>query len=191
MPDKASISCHLDLYAYWLAKRGLRAMPGRSDLNPADIPRLLPHLIISERADDQFRHKLLGTGVVRDLGYDATGYFVGEYLNNPNFYAEAREGYQMACTLRDAVFATGEFCFELFGAGALHAWSALILPLSDDLIIVNKTIASYIARPHTNLAARPDWLERQPVKVLGVNHIADAAELSGLCLEWETGTLVN
>jgi hypothetical protein len=80
MPMQAPISHHLDLYSYWHSKRGTRNMPARSDMNPADIPRLLPYLLIVERAADQFRYRLVGSAIVDGLGYDATGGAVGSYL---------------------------------------------------------------------------------------------------------------
>jgi hypothetical protein len=185
MPTEAPVSHHLDLYAYWQAKRGARSMPARSDLDPADLIPLLPYLIIAEKGDDQFRYRLFGTGVVGDLGYDATGYIAGEYLNNPYFYAELRAIYEAMCTLCNPVFATGEFCFKSFKSGALYASSTLILPLSDDGITINKAISSLIACLHSDPASNPDWLKQQPIKVFRVTAIGGAAELERLCREWE------
>jgi len=34
------------LYEYWDAVRGERAMPSRQDIDPAAIPKLLPHIIM-------------------------------------------------------------------------------------------------------------------------------------------------
>jgi PAS domain len=185
MSAQEPVSYHLDLYSYWLSKRGSRRMPARSDLDPADIIPLLPHLIIAEKDGDQFRYRLIGTGVVRDVGFDATGYFVGEYLNNPNVYAEVRALYEMVCVTGDPVFATGEFCFNSFRLGALHAWSCLILPLSDGQSTVNKAVSSFITRFHPGTASSRDWLKEQPSKVFGVADIRGAGELEALCRDWE------
>jgi hypothetical protein len=62
--DAGSRIASLDLYTYWLSKRGARVMPARTDIDPADIPQLLPYLTIAEKAGDQFRYRLKGTGVV-------------------------------------------------------------------------------------------------------------------------------
>jgi hypothetical protein len=157
-------------------------MPARRDIDPADLRQLLPHLIISKREDSQFRHRLYGTGVVETLGFDATRYFVGEYLDNPNFHAEARAAYDTLFGLRDPVFVTGEFYFKSLRAGALYAWSTLILPLSEDQVTVDQTISSFIAHLHPQPTLTPDWLEYQPAKVLEVNDVSDAEELERLCL---------
>ena len=72
MPTRAPISFHFDLYHYWLAKRGDRAMPARKDINPAEIPVLLPYLVIVDKAEDRFRYRLVGTAVVEQFGHDFT-----------------------------------------------------------------------------------------------------------------------
>lgn len=54
-------------YDYWNAKRGSRAMPGRADLDPAEIKPLLPHLVLMDVLRDtafgplDFRYRLIGT----------------------------------------------------------------------------------------------------------------------------------
>jgi hypothetical protein len=76
-----SFETHLDetllreIYAYWQGKRGLRRMPARRDVDPVEMPLLLPHLLIGEVVDGgaQFRHRLTGTAIARALGYDPTG----------------------------------------------------------------------------------------------------------------------
>jgi hypothetical protein len=77
MPVEAPLSHHLDHYRYWLAKRGTRVMPARSDINPADFPLLLPYLVLVESVDDQFRYRLVGSAITRAAGYDPTGRAVG------------------------------------------------------------------------------------------------------------------
>ena len=74
-----AISHHLDLYRYWLAKRASRTMPARRDLDPGDIPALLPYLMIVDKVDDQFRYRLVGTATAREIGHDPTGSIVGSY----------------------------------------------------------------------------------------------------------------
>jgi hypothetical protein len=58
------------LYDYWISCAGTKALPDRSDINPADIPRLLPYLslIDVDGAIDHSRIRLAGTRL-RDV-YD-------------------------------------------------------------------------------------------------------------------------
>ncbi len=58
----APVDRHLDLYGYWLERRGSRAMPARRDIDPVgSIPHLIASLLIVERAGDQFRARLAGS----------------------------------------------------------------------------------------------------------------------------------
>ena len=59
---------HLDeplrtMYAYWRSKREGRRMPSRQSIEPSEIPRLLPHVMITEVIDHgaRFRYRLSGT----------------------------------------------------------------------------------------------------------------------------------
>jgi hypothetical protein len=104
-------SHHLELYHYWLAQRGPRAMPARSDLNPGDIPALLPHLMLVDKVADCFRYRLIGTGVTREVGHDATGSFVGSYISTtaPEVSASAQAIYDHVFTTAHPNFSAGEF----------------------------------------------------------------------------------
>jgi hypothetical protein len=67
------------LWRYWNACRGRRTMPGRKDLDPVDIPRLLANLILVDvgAEPDDLRYRLAGTEVVRLFGIELTGRTVG------------------------------------------------------------------------------------------------------------------
>ena len=51
--------------AYWESIRGDRAMPRRSDLDPAEIPRLLPFAMLVDALENprDFRFRLVGTEI--------------------------------------------------------------------------------------------------------------------------------
>ena len=70
------------LYDYWAAKRGSRRAPTRADIDPLDIPDLLPYLTLVDVLHDplRFRYRLVGTAVVEALGRDATGRFADKRL---------------------------------------------------------------------------------------------------------------
>tara|TARA_R110002020_G_scaffold21450_6_gene72876 strand:- start:9972 stop:10598 length:627 start_codon:yes stop_codon:yes gene_type:complete len=54
----------LGLYDYWSAKRGARAAPNRTDIEPADIRGLLPHVFICDlNVHDQLNFRLAGTAL--------------------------------------------------------------------------------------------------------------------------------
>jgi hypothetical protein len=63
-------------YAYWLARKGERALPARGDLDPPiEIPRLVPNIIIFDvlREPLDFVYRLIGTKVRPHLMQDLTG----------------------------------------------------------------------------------------------------------------------
>jgi hypothetical protein len=180
MPLRAPISHHLDLYRHWFAKRGSRIMPSRSDLDPADIPALLPYMMLVDKLDNQFRWRLVGTAAVREIGRDPTGSIVGSYYSStPESAAGARPIHERIFTTAHPVFATGEFKVM---SGAIHNISLLTLPLSDDGTNVNMAVSTLIAWFNFGVTPSTGWLR---VKVHDVIDVRDAAELEERCLDWE------
>jgi hypothetical protein len=188
MPTQVPVTHHLDLHEYWLAKRGHRTMPVRSDINPADIPVLLPYLMIIEKAGDQFRYRLAGTAVVREIGYEVTGRLVGSYACDPEPAAKMRAIYKRVFTTAHPVFAMGQFYLR---TGAVHNLSLLVLPLSDDGTHVNVVVTTLVARFNHDVTAGRDWLEGLPVKVCSMTDVSGAGDLKKLCLEWERRCSLN
>ncbi|MGA7323095.1 MAG: PAS domain-containing protein [Rhodomicrobium sp.] len=176
------LSHHAKLYGYWLTKRRSRRLPARSELDPADIPELLPYLIIVGKESNQFRYRLVGTAVVQAVGYDATGSTVGSYLLAPKHALEAQAIFERAFTLAHPIFATGGFILK---SGADATLSLLVLPLSDDGAAVNMTISTLVARFDARRMASRDWLSGMPIKVCDIVDVRSAEHLGKLCLEWE------
>jgi hypothetical protein len=63
------------IYDYWLAKRGRRRMPSRKDIDPTEIPNLLPNLMLIDVSQDpiKFCYRLVGTRVVDATGENRAG----------------------------------------------------------------------------------------------------------------------
>jgi hypothetical protein len=71
----------LAMYRYWEDKRGDRPMPARTDIDPAEIPRLLSIIMLVDiSADGEYRYRLVGTEIVRWIGHDITGSTFSEAL---------------------------------------------------------------------------------------------------------------
>jgi hypothetical protein len=77
-----------DLHGYWDAKRGGRAMPARADIDPTELKRYLPDVILIDVVEDvrRYVYRLVGTHEVEMRGSDPTGKPVGEA-----FYAESAD----------------------------------------------------------------------------------------------------
>jgi hypothetical protein len=182
MPLRAPISHHLDLYRYWLAKLDGRMAPARSDLDPVDFPALLPYMMLVEKVDDQFRYRLLGSALARQLGRDVTGNVVGsQFVNAPEAIAAKRAVYERVFATAQPVFITVEFKIK---SGAIHNVAQLILPLAVNGTSVDMAVSTLVARFNFEVAASVD-LKGIPVKVRDVIDIDSAAELEKLCLQWE------
>jgi N-acetylglutamate synthase-like GNAT family acetyltransferase len=74
------------LTRYWEAKCGRRPMPSWSDIDPAEIKPLLPHLLVAryERNPFRVRFALVGTWLAQYAGGD----FTGRYLDELDFSSE-------------------------------------------------------------------------------------------------------
>jgi hypothetical protein len=75
---KAEIEPHgiiKQAYAYWERVRGDRSVPCRADVDPTEIPSILPHLILIDvtRNPLDFRFRLVGTYVDRHVNDSYTG----------------------------------------------------------------------------------------------------------------------
>jgi hypothetical protein len=70
----------IDLYAYWLAKRGSRIGPSRSAIRPEELALLLPNLALVDVVGDppRFRFRLFGTNLAQGYGQDLTGKFLDQ-----------------------------------------------------------------------------------------------------------------
>ena len=128
----------IELYAYWESKRGGRAMPARRDLDPVDVPRLLPHLMLLDvHGPRTLRFRVVGSAVAAAIGRDPTGELLGTVL---------RGGLgQKLVDLYEGVRLSGVPCFalsEFRSQREVEIWGQrLILPLADDAVHPDKLIA--------------------------------------------------
>ena len=189
MTPQVPISRYLDLYSYWLSKRNGRIMPARGDIDPAELAKLLPFLCIVDKAAGEFRFRLMGTGVVRDLGRDLTGESFDACAGNSS------EAIAAVQALGERVFANAQPIFtaghRATGHGTIHNSSALLLPLSDDGRHVNMFIATRAACFNGGDKASRNWLEGARLQLLDVIDIRDAPDLEKRCRDWKDFCLAD
>ena len=60
---------------YWQRTRGDRRMPARRDIDPLEIPDLLPNIVLVDVESEplDFRYRLIGTAITARLSRDYTG----------------------------------------------------------------------------------------------------------------------
>jgi hypothetical protein len=70
-----------DGYSYWRSKLTPGRLPNRADINPIDIARLMPHVVmvdVKRVPEFDFRYRLIGTYVTEHLFADHTGSWFSE-----------------------------------------------------------------------------------------------------------------
>ena len=185
MPRVVPAAYHLDFYRYWQAKRGGRAVPARSDIDPAEIPALLPYLGIIEKTDGEFRYRLIGSALVEDLGRDVTGKPVGCYIQARQ---ALRGTVELVYTAARPVFNTARYEFK---RGLVHRSSVLLLPLAQDGAAVNMVIFLRLVRFQASAWADRGWLKDAPAEIGEPAFVEDAAHLEQLVLAWERTSPAN
>lgn len=77
------------LYEYWAARCRDGRLPSREDVDPIEIPDLLPSLflvdVVREGGDLRFRYRLVGTRNVERFGVDNTGRWLDELYGKDYF----------------------------------------------------------------------------------------------------------
>lgn len=117
-----------DVYAYWRDMKGDRLMPSRSDLNPADIVKLLPGLLLIDVEQEPRRYKcrLMGTETVAVINADHTGRYLDE-LPRADLYL--KEKYDWLVREKRPYFYTGN---AKWVNKSYIEYSTIVLPLSSD-----------------------------------------------------------
>ena len=148
-----------ELYDYWLAARGDGIAMPRSRLDPTDIPRLLPFLILADVIDGgrQIRYRVVGTEIVAAYGIDYTGKRMDELTGRDNL-AYMRQLYQPVIDRGLPVYSEGRFRWpdrEYRRVKRLH------VPLTRDGTAVDMVLTARMFEPDQGpaevmLVAEPD-----------------------------------
>ncbi len=143
------------LRRYWDEVRGGRAMPSRADIDPADIPRLLPNLFLVDVGPtvDDLRWRLAGTEVVRLFGLELTGRPVGAGM--PTTAGRLMRA-RFAFVVRNArpAYATGVMQAD---RNDHTPFRRLVLPLSSDGVRVDMLVGLIVGLGFDRLLASPGW----------------------------------
>jgi hypothetical protein len=134
-------------YSYWDGKRRRpdgtqRRMPSRSDLDPAEMVPWLPHLqlidVFPAMAGRPRRlvYRLVGETDVTFRGYNPTGRSVEEGFIGQSA-AETLRNYELVVDQQVPVYDWAEYVSR---SGYFRSQEGLLLPLSDDDLVVNMVI---------------------------------------------------
>ncbi|GAB4371965.1 MAG: hypothetical protein Kow00114_33180 [Kiloniellaceae bacterium] len=127
------------LYLYWRSKCRQGAIPRRADIDPVEIPKLVPNLLIADIEHEPFRvkYRLVGTNVVEATGFEFTGRYLDEIVLADD-EGPFLECYQVACASRLPVHTRIKWHL---GDDTVREYDICIMPLSDDGVTVNKTVS--------------------------------------------------
>jgi hypothetical protein len=153
------------LYDYWRERRDGRRCPARSDIDPVDIPALLPHLLLTEVIDGgkRFRWRLVGTEVERHFGAPMTGRYLDEMLRDQ--YLAYLEGlYRSAIAGCTPVYSENSYNTKSSGWDAYSEvlrTCRLLLPLAPDgervnIVLVGQVFFANTARAEQTVFVTQD-----------------------------------
>jgi hypothetical protein len=126
-----------EAYRYWLRMLDGRPAPSRRDLDPTEIKKLLPHvLLVDVHEGGRYRYRLIGTDNVREHGMDATGRYLDEVLPGPEYKAHVLRLYDECVRERRPVYSESLF-LSAIGLKPQRHLKVLFMPLSDDAKTVN------------------------------------------------------
>lgn len=127
---EATAPVHAEALEYWTRIRGDRTMPARADLDPLDIPRMLPDVMLIDVLRDplDFRYRLVGTGITDRVAAEYAGTRVSEL---PHQKAPSKVHSMFSAVVEERRPICALIPYE--GAHKLtRATEVLVLPLSSD-----------------------------------------------------------
>lgn len=137
--DEIDSSRIRQLFEYWQSKRQGAALPRRADIDPTQIPQLMPYVLLVDIEQNPFRvrYRLVGTKVVESTGFEFTGRYLDEIVL-PDDEGPFLESYQLCCDTGMPVLARIKWHLD---ADTTGEYDACFLPLSDDGSRVDKVLA--------------------------------------------------
>jgi hypothetical protein len=146
------------LYQYWQSKQGDRLMPARADIDPTEIPKLLPILLLIDViATVSYRYRLVGTEIVSSAGQDITGKLFDEVLPDDAYKKYLLGLVNEVVESRQPLYAEGAFMAEKRVERLVRR---LVLPLSSDGTTVDMILAgqTFMATKETLRTGRSEDL---------------------------------
>jgi len=125
------------LYHLWRSKRGLRLMPSKADIDPAEFKSLLPDIFIIQ-ADALYTVRLVGERIVEVVGHSTKGHPAGMFMS-PKGRDAMKRLMDLVVERRTPIFRSGP-AYWLEGKGH-QRFEACFLPLSRD----DKTVDAILA----------------------------------------------
>jgi hypothetical protein len=127
---------------YWNEKRGDRAMPSLRQIDPIEIPKLLPIILLADILPTATRMRLLGTDSTNAYGRETRGRDVND-VNLGDFSPFWQKAFALVRSTGKPALASGPY---RNGHELLDAESVLA-PLSDDGTTISHILGGLLIRP--------------------------------------------
>jgi PAS domain-containing protein len=125
------------VYDYWRCKATGRAMPRRADIDPTEIPNLLPDvMLVDVLPQGRYRYRLIGTENALAQGMSATGRYLDEVLPGPEYKNHVIALYNECVGARRALYSECLFMAPDRREPERHT-KVLFMPLGGDGETVN------------------------------------------------------
>jgi hypothetical protein len=127
-------------FDYWQSKCGIRTMPCRRDIDPTEIPRLLPNIQLTELVDGgkRIRYRLAGTEIVNAYGAELTGKYFDEVFNGERLRF-VEDNYRVICQEKRPILVCNRY---LSARDAQLVCTRVVMPLSEDDVSVNQCLTA-------------------------------------------------
>ena len=137
-------------------------MARRADVDPTDIPKLLPHVMLVEvLPSGRYRYRLIGTENAEAHGMNATGRYLDEVLPGPEYKAHVLGLYDECVRSRRALYSECLFISPQQRAPERHT-KVLFLPLSEDGETVNQVFVVQVFFYIDETTRQRHFLEARP-----------------------------
>jgi hypothetical protein len=124
-------------YRYWRQKSAGKVMPCRADLDPTEIPKLLPDvMLVDVLPSGRYRYRLIGTGNARAHGVNATGRYLDEVLPGSEYKNHVIALYDECVGTGRALYSECLFLSPRGAAPERHT-KVLFMPLAENGAPVN------------------------------------------------------
>ena len=127
----------LKAHDYWQSKQRNGLLPSRADIEPTEIPQLLPYVLLSEVSYEPFqvRFRLMGTEAAAMNNLDLTGKTLNFDIESPDWQHYWTEAYFLAASEGRPVFGIDSYEYRN-RAHLRFEWC--LLPLASDGKLVDR-----------------------------------------------------
>jgi hypothetical protein len=149
---------------YWRRKAAGRAMPRRADIDPTEIPKLLPDvMLVDVLPEGRYRYRLIGTENTQAQGMNATGRYLDEVLPGPEYKGHVIALYDECVFSRRALYSECLFMSPQQRATERHT-KVLFMPLAEDGDTVNMVFVMQVFFYIDQATRERHFIEARPYK---------------------------